>query len=217
VNRRQHLAHFRTEDPGQRHRVSLDGGHLDAELSKGGRDLGADESETDHDGAAPGLRGGADPIAVLHGAELEDAVEIGARHRQGPVAPARGHEEPIVTDVRAALELDVLARGIDASGPRPQPELDVVLGVIGGGIDELILEALLATQVALRERRPVVGRLSLGPDELDFAVESFLSQHGGRPGSGQRGADDHDACFGQFSSPAKVSSSPGPAAVTPRS
>ena len=215
VNRREHLAHLRTEDSGQRHRVSLDGGHLDSELPERCRDLGADEPETDHHGAAPGLRGGADPIAILHGAELEDAVEIGAGHRQGPVAPARGDEEPIVTNVLAALELDGLARRIDGGRAGPEPELDVVLGVVGGGIHELILEALLAAQVSFRERWPVVGRLSLGPDEQDFPVESFLSQHGRRPGSGQRGADDRDRCVGQFSSPAKVSRSPAPAAVTP--
>jgi len=50
--------------------------------------------------------------------------------------------------VLAAFELDVLARRIDAGRAGPQPELDVVLGVVGGGIDELILEALLAAQVS---------------------------------------------------------------------
>jgi hypothetical protein len=56
----------------------------------------------------------------------------------------------------------------------------------------LIVEAVLAAEVAFRERRPIVGQLGLGADQDDVAVESFFTKGDGRGSSGQRSADDHD-------------------------
>ena len=78
------------------------------------------------------------------------------------VAPARGHEQPIVGNPLSALERDVLAAGIDGGGAHAEPEVDMALGVERGRVDQLILEAILAAQVALGERGPTVGHPRLG-------------------------------------------------------
>src|SRR6185436_10513664 len=72
VNTRQNLTDLLADNADQRHAPTLDGGHLDAELAQRGRHLGADESEAHHDHAPAPPDGGADPVAILDGPELED-------------------------------------------------------------------------------------------------------------------------------------------------
>ena len=65
---------------------------------------------------APRRGGSPDPVAILDGAELEDARQLAARRGQRPVAAARGHEQPIVGHRLAALQRNELAPGIDGGG-----------------------------------------------------------------------------------------------------
>ena len=153
----EHLADLVADDAGQRHTSALDGHHLDPELAQRRRHLRADEAESHHHRAASARDGGADAIAILDGAQLEDAGEIRARYGQGPIAPARGDQQPIVGDALAALELDELLRGVDLRCPGPELERDALLGVVARWLDQLVLEAVLPAQVALRQRRSVVG------------------------------------------------------------
>ena len=127
------------------------------ELAEGGSHLATDEAEADHHGAPRATGGGADAIAVLHGAELEDPLEIGARYGERAVPPAGGDQKPVVGDALSVVQLHHLQPGVDGGDPNPQPELDVVLGVEADGVHELILESDLATEVGLREGGRLYG------------------------------------------------------------
>ena len=188
----KHRPHFRTEHPGQRHRVPLDRGDLDPHLAQGGRHLGADEAQSQHHRAAPGCGRGTDPVAILDSAELKDPGKIAARRRQRPVAPPGGHEEPVVGHRIPALQRDDLACRIDGGGADAKPKADALLSVERGRVDQLVLEPVLAAQVALGERRPIVRQLLLRPDQRDLALEASLTQRGGRAAPGQRSPDDDE-------------------------
>src|SRR5215470_8415294 len=72
---------------------------------------------------------------------------------------------------------------------RAELELDTLLGVVARRLHELILEAVLPAQIALRQRRSVVGQLRLGADQDDVAIESFFAQGDGGRAARQRSAD----------------------------
>ena len=129
---------------------------------------------------------------ILHRPQLEDARKLRAGGGERPVPSARGDQEPVVRHLLAAVQADDFSPGIDAGDPDPEAELDVVLGVVVGGVDELVLEALLAPEVSLRQRRAIVRELRLRADELDGAVEAALAQSGGGAGPGQRSSDDDE-------------------------
>src|SRR6266540_255706 len=118
--------------------------------------LGSDETEPEHDGAAARPGGGADPVAVLDRAQLEDALQACPGHRQRSVPTAGGHEQPVICNPLAALQLHQLLPGVDGGGARTKPELDSLPGVIVGGFDELALERLLSTQVASSSNPPTI-------------------------------------------------------------
>ena len=59
---------------------------------------------------------------------------------------------------------------------RARQHLHALLGVPLVGPEQDLLPRLLAAQVPLRQRRPVVGRVGLAPDEQDVAVRSLLAQ-----------------------------------------
>ena len=59
-----------------------------------------------------------------------------------------------------------------------------MLRVVAGGIDELILEPFLSSQIALRQRGPLVRSLGLVPNEYQSAGEAFLPESLGRRRSG---------------------------------
>ena len=60
---REHLPHLFANNASQWHARALDGGHLDAELAKRGRHLGADETEPHDDGATSSPHLGAVSLA----------------------------------------------------------------------------------------------------------------------------------------------------------
>jgi len=119
----------------QRHSGTLDRGDLHPELAKRGGDLAADEAEPHDDGTASAVRDGANSVAILDGAQLEDALQVRTGHRQGSVSSASGHHEPVVDNPFAALQLDDLPLGVDRRRPHPQRELDALLGVVPDGFD----------------------------------------------------------------------------------
>jgi hypothetical protein len=150
----EHRTDLRTEHPGQRHRMSLDGGDLHTHLAERRCHLRADEAQAHYYRTAARSSLGPNPIAILDSAKLEDTGEVTTRSGESPVAPARGHEQAIIGNPLSALERDVLAAGIDRGRAHPEPEVDMPLGVERRRVDQLILEAILAAQVALGERGP---------------------------------------------------------------
>src|SRR5262245_45394991 len=173
--------------------MALDGCDLDAELSQRRRDLRADESKTDDDGVASPARCFPDSIAILDRAQLEDALEVGARHGKRLVASAGGYEQAIVGHGIAMLHDDHFSQGIDRGRPHSEAELDVALLIERGVIDELVFESVRTAEITLRQGRPVVRQLALSADEHDVAIPAFVAQDRRRPGTGQRRTDDDDS------------------------
>jgi len=58
--------------------------------------------------------------------------------------------------------------------------------------EQLILEAVLPPEIALRQRRSVVGQLGFRADQDDVAVETVLTKGHRRRAASQRSAHDHD-------------------------
>jgi len=67
-----------------------------------------------------------------------------------------------------------------------------VLGVPGLGINQRGLAILALLQVALRDRRPVVGQILLARHEHDRALEAAFAQLAGGAGGGDAPADQQD-------------------------
>ena len=84
------------------------------------------------------------------------------------------------------------AAEVDLPDGRPQPEVDVVGAVPVGRVHERVVALVAALQVALRQRRPLVRPLRLGPQQDDPSVVPPLPQtlDGLRPR--QPGTHDHD-------------------------
>src|SRR5262249_25279674 len=177
---------------GQRHARALDGGHLDSELAQRGRHLGADESEPHRDRAAPPLDDGADAVAILDRAKLEDPAQLGPGDRQRAITSACRHQQPVVGDPVATLQCHDFLSGVERGRSRPQRELDALLAVILRRLDQLTFEVDLAAKITLGQGRTVVGQLGFGADQADVTVEALIAQGRGRRGPGQGGANDHD-------------------------
>jgi hypothetical protein len=143
----------------------------------------------------------ADPVGVLDGAQLEDAVEVAAGERERPVAAARGQQEPVVGDRLAVLHANRLALQVERLRADPGFELDVVLRVpLAGG--QLEVAGLgLSPQVVLGQGRALVRRVAFRADHDQASVEAAVPDRGRRRTAGQPGADDHEGSLTRHRSP----------------
>ena len=131
---------------------------------------------------------------------------MGAQGQRRVSAPGSG-------SVRGSAPVASTQRAVRAAGcrrparPRGRPrsiaatvdaaaQVDVVLGVPLLGVDDGVVELGLAGEVALRQRRPLVGQLVLGGEQGDRPVVPLLAQRLGGLGAGQAAADDDDAAGG---------------------
>ena len=113
----------------------------------------------------PGSRRGCAPVAMINPSN-GTSLAVGERDRAGVEVEARGrHAESGVEAER--VERVVLAQGDAVGVPRAGEEL-------------------------LRQRGPVVGAVSFGPDQRDRSAEPGRAQRLARPQPGERAADDDD-------------------------
>ena len=82
--------------------------------------------------------------------------------------------------------------GVDPRDPGAEPQVDVVGGVPVHGMDVDLLPLGLPLEVALRERRPLVGPLVLLADEDDPTVEALLAERRRRGRAGEARTHDHE-------------------------
>ena len=74
-----------------------------------------------------------------------------------------------------------------------ETQVDVVIGVPGGVVDDRVLERLLALQVLLGQWRSLVRQVALVGDQRQRSVVTLLAQRFDRLRAGQSTTDDHDA------------------------
>ena len=111
-------------------------GHVEPRFAAGGGHLEADVAAADDDRAPPGAQLGAQPVDVRRRAQVVHAGQFGAGHRQQARLAAGGQQQLVVFDVRPVGDLHALRRAIEAHGREPQPQVDGVLGVVGGVADQ---------------------------------------------------------------------------------
>ena len=92
----EHVAHLGAHHLGQGHGAGLDHGHLGAHLPGRGGHLGADPAGADHDDPAGLADGRREAVGVADVAQVVDAGQVGAGHRQSPRRRAGGEQEPVV-------------------------------------------------------------------------------------------------------------------------
>ena len=142
---------------------------LDALRGQRGGDLGADVAAADQDDVLGRLGVGADRVGVAEGAQVVDALVLGALDAED-VDHRPGAEQRLAEgDLLPALQLRRARRRVERHHVDAAQQLDVVLLVPGGRVDVGVLAGGLAAQVLLRERRPFVGRLGLAADQQDRA------------------------------------------------
>ena len=198
----EHRPHLRAEDRVQRRGLRLDDGDLVAVAARGRTHLEPDPARADDDHpAAPAGQVGQQPVGVGQGAQVADAARgrpraarAGVPRNRWRAAAGRSRRSSPVSSAT------VLAGDVQTGGAHPGPELDVVLGVPAGVVHASLLALGAAEQVALRQRRPLVGHLRLAGDQDDAPVEALRAQGLGRLRAGQPTADDHLCRHGSHSS-----------------
>ena len=176
----------------ERDRERVDDGDVEAALSGGGRDLGADPAGADHDDRAAAVQPLTQKVGVLDGAQVQHAVERCAGDGKAARLGAGGEQQPVVAQPFAIVERHLADRCIEAHGGATEAELDVVGGVEALVVDVDLLAPDLPAQVVLGQRRPLVGALGLGADQHHAPVEALRAQRLGGLRTGETRADDHE-------------------------
>ena len=187
----EHLAHLRAEHAEQRQLGRLEHHDVGARLAGGGGDLEADPTGADDDQPLALPEGGPDPVGVGMGAQGQRRVR--ARDGQRARLRAGGQDQGAVRQPGAVGQLDLVRSAVDRGHHGAAAQVDVVLGVPRLGVHDRLVELVLAGQVALGQRRPLVGQLVLGGEQGDRSVVALLAERLGGLGPGQAPADDHDA------------------------
>ena len=155
-----------------------------------GGHLAADVAAADQHGALGALGVGADRVRVAERAQVVDALQVaavdahaGARSRRWRSAPCRTRPRPWSTASprRSPVSSFITLVRVISSMSCSLPPLV--------GAEQRVLARLLALQVALRQRRPVVGRVELAADQQHRPVAALLAQPARAVGGGQAAAD----------------------------
>ncbi len=140
------------------------------------------------------MLGHREPLAQLIGlgqrAQIAHPVELDAGQRGHPVArPGRQHEM-VVTELLTRSEAQALPGAVDLGGARSGEIIDPVVAVERLGPHQQQVEADLAIEIILGQRRALVWQHRLLAEEHDGAIEPALAQRGRELKAGMPGPDD---------------------------
>ena len=127
-----------------------------------------------------------------------DADQIRAGNGQLARPSARRDDERAVLESLASRELDLVLGRVDRVDGCLQPQLDDGLLPLLERLDERALALDLASEVALRERRPVVRRIGLRADDGDVLLPARGAVLGGDAGGSEATSDDDDRVIGHL-------------------
>ena len=185
------LGHLGAEHPQQRQVERLEDRDGGARLARGGRGLEADPAAADdHHPGAVGERL-LEPLAVLDGAEVGDR---GAGVVGDPQVPRRrpGRQQQLGVGLLPVAGADDVRGGVDRGDLLAEPQVDVVLVVPVGVVHERRLEVVVAQEVALGQRRSLVGQVVLVAVHHDGPLEPRGPQLLDGLGRGQPGSHDDE-------------------------
>ncbi len=173
------VAELGRERAGQWRAGRLDHGDGAAELPGDGRGLRADPARADDHHPRAGAQRGLEPERVVVGAQQ---VGVGGPAGQRDRGRAGGEDQPVVGQF-APLGAQQPPVAVEAEGGPAEPQFDPQLVVVD--LEAGVLG--LAEEHVLGERRTVVGRVRLGPEQYQAAAVAALAQRDGglqprRPG-----------------------------------
>lgn len=173
-------------------------GHGLAELGGNCGKLQADEPATDDDEAGRRVDAFTQPVGIGEPTDGEDAVELGARHRQRTIADAERQRQMIVAQTTSRLQLDLAGRPVDGRDRFAENELDVAVLIEFLAAEKEPVGADGADQISLRQGRPLIGQISFFADQNDAPGEAKLAQRGGELHARMAGTNDDLGFFGHF-------------------
>ena len=205
--------------------------HERAVLPAGGerrRDLAGDVGAADQHDALRLVGVGADRVGRPERAQVVDAGELGAVDPQPADVRAGGEQGDAELDDLLGGERRGARRGVELHHARARRELDPVAAVPVGVVEQAGVAVLLAGEVLLRARRPLVRRIGLAADQQDALAEPALVQRlrarrRSRPAADDQRADvpvshrrrcRRTACVMSSSSPGSSTTSTSSPAVT---
>ena len=166
--------------------------HLLADRAQRGGHLAADVRPADAHDVLGLVELGADRVGVAERAQVVDAVELRAVDLQPADHRAGRDERVLVADGLLRRQRRLPRRGVELHHARARQELDGRVVEPPGLGTEARLAALLAAQVLLRERRPVVRRIELAARQQDAAVEPAAHELARGRGGGDSPTDQED-------------------------
>ena len=158
------------------------------------RHLAADVAAADQHHPLGALGRLADRVRVAERPQVVDPLLLGALDAQDVDVRARWRSAPSRTPTSSPpCSFAVRALDVERHHVRPGAQLDPVLLVPGDRVDVGVLPLGLAAQVLLRERRPLVRRLGLAPDQQDRPRPRPASAARRRSGRRRCPADQQDS------------------------
>ena len=140
----------------------------------------------------PARRARLEPSAVLDRAQV---VRPGRRCRR-PIGSRRGgraggEQQPVVGQV-LGIGADRVRVGVERRAGEPSRSSTSWSSVPARVVDERLLELLVAQEVALGQRRPLVGQVGLGGEQHQPSVVPRRAERLGAVRGGESAADEHD-------------------------
>ena len=154
------------------------------------RHLAADVAAADHHGAPPLLRVCLDRLGGAERAQVVDAVQVAAVDAQPLHVRAGGQQRRVELDLLLGGERRHASVGVELHHARPREDLDLLLVPPLVRAEQRVLARLLVLEIALRQRRPVVGPVRLAAHEQDRALAALLAEPASAVRGGQAAADD---------------------------
>jgi len=117
--------------------------------------------------------GAAQGVGVRRRTQVVDAIKLGPGHRKPSRDGPRGEQQTVVAAPLPRRQYDLAQAEVEAGHGRPRAQLDALGVVKGGVVDRGVVKALLAPQVLLGKRWPLVGPHRLLPEQQDAALEAL--------------------------------------------
>ncbi len=170
----------------------LDERHVETEHAERGCDLGADEASADDERLARIGRLRDDRRRVGERSERVHGRQVGARHgERARTGTARDDERPVRQRL-ARREAHRVRIRVHRGDRGLEPELDDLILVLLGRVDERLGRLHLAAQDPLREWRPVVGRVLVRREDRDRRLPARLAVGVDDARGRAAASDDHD-------------------------
>ncbi|MGF6181686.1 hypothetical protein ABIB42_002710 [Massilia sp. UYP32] len=177
----------------EQHAVARQHGHLHTLAREGRRHLEGDEAAADHHRPRRALHRAAQKPRVAGRAQVVDAGQPGARHREMHGTHAGGDQQPVVADGAGEVGAHQLGVGVEACGAHAGQQGHAIVVEVFKRQHRRQWRRGVALEEAGRELRPVIRRVALVRHDDDGALRALLAQRLGGSGGGQAAAEQQIA------------------------